>query len=161
MGNSLKPLGRRDNLVVQELNGEVLIYDLNKNKAYCLNETSALVWRACNGINSVSDICKSVGDEDIVWLALNSLKKENLIDHAPDNKFNGMSRRDVIKKIGIGSMIALPVVASLVAPAAVHAQSCKPNGNNCSTSSECCSSCCKNVSPSVNQCKPGGGACLP
>ncbi len=35
-----------------------------------------------------------------------------------------MSRRDVIKKVGLSSMIALPIVASLAAPKAAHAQSC-------------------------------------
>jgi hypothetical protein len=163
MGKSEKPLSRKEDLVVQELNGEVLIYDLRKNKAFCLNETSALVWQACDGNNSISDIGEKIGSEDIVWLALDELKKERLIEDgtSPASKFNGMSRRDVIKKIGIGSVIALPVVASLVAPAAAHAQSCFALGASCTTSSQCCSTCCKNVSPSVNQCKPGGGACLP
>jgi hypothetical protein len=46
-----KPQGRQDNLVVQELNGEVLIYDLKVNKAFCLNDTSAQVWQACDGQN--------------------------------------------------------------------------------------------------------------
>jgi hypothetical protein len=163
MGKSERPLSRKEDLVVQELNGEVLIYDLRKNKAFCLNETSALVWQACDGNNSVSDIGNKVGSEDIVWLALDELKKERLIEDgtSPVSKFEGMSRRDVIKKIGIGSMIALPVVASLVAPTATHAQSCRANDAACSASAQCCSNCCKNVSPSVNQCKPGGGACLP
>jgi len=160
MGTGDNPLSRKDDLVVQELNGEILIYDLRENKAFCLNETSALVWQACDGINSVSDIGKRVGSEDLVWLALEELKKERLIERAPMYKFVGMSRRDVIKKIGIGSMIALPVVGSLVAPAAAHAQSCRANDAACTASAQCCSNCCKNVSPSINQCKPGGGACL-
>ncbi len=72
-----KPQGRQDNLVVQELNGEVLIYDLKVNKAFCLNDTSAQVWQACDGTKSVTEISQliskeqnSLVDEDFVWLAL-------------------------------------------------------------------------------------------
>lgn len=40
-------------LVVQEFEKEVLIYDLNNHKAYTLNETSSLVWRMCDGKTSI------------------------------------------------------------------------------------------------------------
>jgi hypothetical protein len=79
-----------------------------------------------------------------VWLALDQLKKEKLIANGAEvvSKFDGMSRREVIRKVGLGTMIALPVVASLVAPTAANAQStcagvctCSLNmsmgGNNC------------------------------
>lgn len=163
MGNNEKPLGRKENLVVQELNGEILIYDLSENKAFCLNETSARVWQACNGQNSITDINRAIGDDDIVWLALSELKRERLIEHESvrQHRFDDMTRREVIKKIGLGSMILLPVVASLVAPRAADAASCIANDGTCSASAQCCSKCCKNVGGGVNQCKPGGGAYLP
>src|SRR3954463_7232913 len=125
-----KPVSRKDEIVVQEIDGEALIYDLRDNRALCLNETSAMVWRACDGTKSVDDIGKIVSDEDVVWLALEQLKSERLIDSAPtvSSKFNGMGRREVIKKIGLGAMVALPVVASLVAPTGVQAASCTPGG---------------------------------
>lgn len=170
MGIGDKPLSRKDDLVVQELNGEVLIYDLRENKAFCLNETSALVWQACDGNNSIADIGKRVGSEDIVWLALDELKKERLVESGslPTDKFDGLSRRDVIRKIGIGSMIALPVVASLVAPTAMQAQSAcgnatgRPAGCACTASSQCASTCCKSGGSGANTCTAtGGGSCLP
>jgi hypothetical protein len=114
------------------LQDEVLIYDLNINKAYCLNETSALVWQLCDGRNSVSDISrkaskklKSPVSEDFVWLALDLLKQENLLSNSEQiiPEFNGMSRREVIRKVGIGTMIAIPVVSGLIAPTAAQAQS--------------------------------------
>jgi Coenzyme PQQ synthesis protein D (PqqD) len=126
------PVSRKDNLVVQEIDGEVLIYDLAENKAFCLNKTSALVWQACDGNKSTAEISKlishklnSPATEDLVWFALDQLKKEKLIENSDElpNNFAGISRREVIKKVGLGSMIALPIVASLVAPAALQAQS--------------------------------------
>jgi len=127
-----RPQSRKQNLVEQEVDGELLIYDLETNKAFCLNQTSALVWQACDGKRTVAEIGDVLGkqlntqtNEDIVWLALDQLSKQKLIDPPVDlgTKFHNLSRREVIKKIGIGSMIALPVVASLVAPRAIHAQS--------------------------------------
>jgi hypothetical protein len=50
------PHSRTKELVVQELKGELLIYDLSTNKAFCLNETSALVWQLCDGKSSISEI---------------------------------------------------------------------------------------------------------
>ena len=40
----ITPRSRRNDLVVQEMDGEILIYNLTENKAFSLNETSALVW---------------------------------------------------------------------------------------------------------------------
>ena len=133
----MKPKCRKEDLVVQEANGEVLVYDLRTNKALCLNETSALVWEACDGTRDLNEIGKHVskklGSEangDFVWLALDQLKKESLITpgSSVEPRFDGMSRREVIRKIGIGSMVALPIVASIVAPRAIQAQTCLANG---------------------------------
>ncbi len=52
------PLGRRDNLVVQEIDGEIMIYDLTDNKVFCLNETSALIWQLCDGNKSALEISR-------------------------------------------------------------------------------------------------------
>ncbi len=132
MKSQNKPVRRKEDIIVQELNGEVLIYDLKANKAVCLNETSSLVWDACDGNQSVSEISQAIGkklnspaNEDIVWLALDQLKKEKLIANGAEvvSKFDGMSRREVIRKVGLGTMIALPLVSSLVAPTAANAQS--------------------------------------
>lgn len=132
MKKHIAPKARKENLVVQELDGEVLIYDLDKNKAFCLNETSTLVWQLCDGNKSVSEISETISrkfdlpaNEDLVWLALDQLKKEKLIANGEEvvSGFAGMSRREVIKKVGFGTMIALPFVSSLVAPTAISAQS--------------------------------------
>jgi hypothetical protein len=153
------PVSRKANLVVQEMDSELLIYDLTENKAFCLNETSALIWQLCDGNKSVDEISKIIGqqlnspaNEDIVWFALDQLKKEKLIENEEElgNYFAGMSRREVIKKVGLGSVIALPIVAGLIAPVSLQAQSCanqpqntpgcSNNGNvNCMTNTDCCS----------------------
>ena len=127
MDNSQFPVARKTGLVVQEVPDEVLVYDLEQNKAHCLNRTAALVWRSCDGKNSVSDIAGLVAlemgsavNDDFVWLALDQLTESGLLDN--DIKpFFGQGRRDAIKKIGMASMVALPVIASLVAPSSAMA----------------------------------------
>jgi len=68
---------------------------------------------------------------DFVLFALTQLKEEGLIsngDLIPDG-FAGLTRREVVKKIGFASMVALPIVSSIVAPQPTFAQSCvNPGG---------------------------------
>lgn len=146
MGIDNKPVCRRNDLVVQELDGEILIYDLKENKAFCLNETSARVWQACDGKKTMAEIGRELGDEDMAWLALNDLKKSKLVvwEATTLAKFEGMSRREVIRKVGIGTVVALPIVASLVAPQAAFAQSCPAT---CNTDADCIA-----TNPSCNNC---------
>jgi hypothetical protein len=132
MNEEKKPISRQENIVVQNIDGEILIYDLIKNKAFCLNQTSALVWQACDGTRTIAEITSFLGkqlnsqaDEDVVWLALDMLSKENLIrdNYQLGEKFSGLSRRAAIRKIGLSSLTALPLITSLTAPLAVHANS--------------------------------------
>lgn len=138
--NQFKPQARLADLVVQELGGEILIYDLRTNQAFCLNETSALVWQDCDGSKTVAGIAEDLSQktrskvgEDFIWLALDGLKKNNLIENETDfaHDFAGLSRREAIRKIGLASLVALPLVASLTAPTAVQAQSVVCSGQNC------------------------------
>lgn len=113
------PEARKDRLVIQDLPEEILVYDLNTNKAHCLNETAAFVWKTCNGNNSVAEITKlfekKSGDqisEDFIWLAIDQLNDKKLLKTGLDSRFNGKSRREAIKKIGMATVISLPVVTS-------------------------------------------------
>lgn len=140
-----RPVARKEGLVIQEMPDEVLVFDLETNKAHCLNETAAFVWKACDGVNSVADITRAFGsqsgtpvEESLVWLAIDQLNESNLLAEQVKADFKGQSRREVIKKIGLAAVIALPIVSSLVAPSAAMAvtcsgapnQPCVGNGNN-------------------------------
>ncbi len=123
MNNPNNPVARQNGLVVQEMPDEVLVYDLDTNKAHCLNNSAALVWRACDGTNSVADIVRQFESngagkvtEDFVWLAIDQLNENNLLEGTVAPRFSGQSRRQVLKTIGLASMVAIPVIASLVAP---------------------------------------------
>lgn len=110
MSDSQIPIARREGLVIQELPGEVLVYDLETNKAHCLNRTAAAVWKSCDGKNSVRDISDLIADtegssveEDLVWLAIEQLSENNLLENKPPVNFNHQNRREVIRKIGLAA----------------------------------------------------------
>jgi hypothetical protein len=98
-----KPISRKANIVVQDLETEVLIYDLTINKAFCLNQTAGLVYQLCDGRRTVAEISdlmskelKTLVSEDFVWLALDGLKKDNLLENADElaNHFAGLTSFD-------------------------------------------------------------------
>jgi hypothetical protein len=145
--NMKKIKARQSDIVVQTLKKETLIYDLTGNKAFCLNETSGLVWEMCDGRHSVEEIADRVGEKlnqpvttEVVHLALDQLNRDNLLENGDQTEqyFAGMNRREVIRRIGFGTGIALPLISSIVAPMATAAQSgaistctgtCLPAGN--------------------------------
>lgn len=160
MRHSQVPIARKEGLVIQEMPEEVLVYDLDTNKAHCLNQTAAFVWKSCDGKNSVADITRlagadsgSVVPEDLVWLAIDQLSEKNLLANELKADFNGSTRREVIKKIGLAAVIGLPLVASLTAPTSVLAATSCACGTNadCQAKQGCPQFCnggvCNNTSP--------------
>lgn len=119
---------------------ETLLYDSEVDKAFCLNQTSALIWNACNGTKTVAEISgelteklKSPVTEDLVLLALKGLNKKGLLVHSEEfaNELSGVSRREMIKKVGLTTAVALPVISTLIAPVSAGAQSCIARGGAC------------------------------
>ena len=138
---TLMPRARQDELVVEELSDETLVYDLKRHKARCLNRTAALVWRCCDGQKSVAEVAALLehqsatpADEAVVWMALDRLGKAHLLSEPvtlPADRAQ-YSRREVLRSLGrVAGISLLPVVASIVAPRAAQALS------HCISSAEC------------------------
>src|SRR6266404_8770182 len=156
-----KPLARKEGLVIQELPDEVLVYDLERDRAHCLNETAAFVWQRCDGRNSTSQIALTLGnqlnckvDERIVWLALDQLGRNHLLEEQPRPPPSMMSvnRRTMVRTLGLTAAVAIPIVTSIVAPTPAQAatgcipagQSCTPGGTACCAPSVCSGGICSN-----------------
>lgn len=162
------PKTRNENIVVQEMENEILIYDLQTNKAFCLNETSAIIWQMCDGTRTVAEISQTLTKklkqpitEDVVWLALDGFKKDNLLEESEqfEINFNGLSRRQVVRNIGLASLIMLPLVSSVVAPNAAMAASGPTNLAflaPCSSPGECSSGNCAAGPPNPPTCCVAG-----
>ncbi len=50
------PKARKEKLIVKELADETLVYDLENDRAHCLNQTAASVWKHCDGKATVSEL---------------------------------------------------------------------------------------------------------
>jgi hypothetical protein len=120
------PLARHRDVVVQEFGKEILVYDLRTHRYHSLNETSSVVYRHCDGRTTFAGLKRRHEfSDDLIHLALDQLREVNLIeiDKQFVSSFNGMSRREAIRRVGLASMIALPFITSLIAPRAADAQS--------------------------------------
>jgi hypothetical protein len=144
------PLARKDKIVIKELRDETLVYDLKTDKAYCLNKPAALVWKSCDGKTTAVDIATALGTElgapvpeDLVLLAINELRRDGLLERQYEltPRAKTISRRDVVRRIGVTTAVALPIVASLVIPKVAMAASCAcSNPGDCLVQSACPSS---------------------
>jgi hypothetical protein len=152
----IHPKARRDEVVVQEVFDELVVYDLERNQVHSLNPTAALVWQQCDGRTSPAELAGRLSPElepaqanALVWLALDRLEKAHLLEQKVDRPDGQkISRRRALRTLGISAL--LPVVASLLAPTAVQAQTCAgsretfgPLGGTCGQdlNSLCAASC--------------------
>ena len=154
-----RPIARKEGLVIQKLPDDVLVYDLDRDRAHCLNTTAAFVWQRCNGRNTTAQIAQTLGrqfdcavDEQIVWLALDQLGRKHLLTRqpAPPPAFVGMDRRAMVRALGLAAIVAVPVIKSIVAPTPAQAATCVPMGGGCAVSTQCCTG----LTCQSNVCKP-------
>ena len=140
------PLARTDQLVVQELPDEVLVYDLERHKAHCLNKTSAMVWKRCDGRTTVAEMTRRLGreldsplDDDVVWLALGQLRKFHLLEEGSvGGGLFKVSRRDLVRKY-LPAALAVPLILSVPAPTPAQAASrCAGPCEKCGDGIPCC-----------------------
>lgn len=125
------PIARKKGLLIEKLPDEVLVYDLDRKKAHCLNQTAALIWNHCDSNTSVNDLARILNsqsvnkvEESVVWYGLDQLNKASLLEgglNFPDSNAR-FSRRELVKRIGVA--ISIPVVVSIIAPLASAALSC-------------------------------------
>lgn len=126
-GQLMLPLARQDNLLVQELLGEVVVYDQGRHKVHKLNPALAAVWQHCDGNTSFADLSALLqrdmnlpADPELVRLALSQLADAHLLQAGMPRPTDQLrpSRREVIRKLGLagGLALAVPAVASIIAP---------------------------------------------
>lgn len=142
----LQPFAITNDIVTQTTNQEILIYNVKTNRAMCLNETLTVIWQLCDGKRNLSDISfeaskklKTSVTDEVIWLALDELDKNNLLvksELKPISNLSQVSRREIIRKIGLTTAVAIPLITGIIAPKAIHAQS--GGGGTCPSGSCCC-----------------------
>ena len=160
----LMPAARTEGLVVEEFADEILVYDLKRHEAHCLNRTAALIWRRCDGRTTVAEVAAGLEKEltpppgeAAVRMALDRLGTAQLLTErvTVPGSYTRHSRRDVIRAAGLS--LLLPVVESIVAPRAAEAAS--------STTSQACQDTCAGLnlpcSDAPGTCRqPVPGTCI-
>lgn len=152
-----RPVARSQDLMTQELDDELLVYDRVSHEAHSLDKRAAALWRACDGVNTVDDLEKAVGASHAeVIEALVVLGQRGLLE-TPFEPSSGTSRRAMLRGglVAGGAMaIGAPVIRSVLVPEPAGAQSpgpCTASGDPCGSDPECCSGSCFDYG--------GGGLC--
>jgi hypothetical protein len=149
------PKARKKGLLVEEVAGELLVYDSSNDRAHCLNESAATIWKHCDGVRSVGAMAAHLFPElpsddgqRFIQLGLERLRRRHLLDEAGAAPIVDLSKRQLLKKIAIVATAAgvlAPLVSTVIAPTPANAFSCMPSGMPCSSSAQCCSGLCRNL----------------
>ena len=171
----MTPEHRTRGLVIKELGDETLVYDLERHRAHCLNRAAALVFRGSDGRTSVRVLARRLrreldapADEAWVLLAIRRLRRARLLEEVagPQELRVRVSRRELLRRVGLTAGALLPLVTTLVAPTAAQTFTCVV-GNagcsgqpfatccNCGNPADCCMGC---ACDGFGACKDGQGA---
>ncbi len=153
---------RKRGLSIRALHGECIVYDPETQRASCVNDFAAAVLERCDGAHAPAEITRDLPfanvDERVVALALADLRKAGLLEAGPAVEaamLAGTSRRDFIRRIGLGTAIAVPVVNSVVLPSAAQTVSCS---GSCNSDNDCPRGCRCDSEPGepggTNSCEP-------
>jgi hypothetical protein len=124
---------RQHGLRVEHFQGELLVYDLERHEAHCLNGAAASIWQLCDGATSVAEMAQAIArernleaDEDLVWRALIQLEEAFLLE-APLERIApaDRERRRALKKLAWAA--AVPLVLSIAIPTPTFAQTGPPD----------------------------------
>jgi hypothetical protein len=148
--------------VTRDLGDELLVYDLERHKAYCLNRMARQVFRHCDGDTTIPDMAVRIADalgasvnEQSVHLGLLRLEKAHLLEH-PVGLTLRTSRREALRNLGRAAMIVVPMVTSISVPTSAQAQAsgvCPTLGHRCQSTADC-------GNPDMCKCNPAG-FCMP
>jgi hypothetical protein len=132
------PKRRSEKLLVRPLGDDVLVYDLARDRAHCLNPTAALVFELADGQTSIEAIAGVLGQrlgideaEPVVRLALDRLERARLLEKSSagggalgdrSSAWAGepVSRRELLSKLKVAAVM-LPAITSILAPTALDA----------------------------------------
>jgi hypothetical protein len=156
--NAIKPRARSSRLVLRDLGDELLVYDLERHKAYCLNRMARQVFRHCDGDTRIQDMAARIGDalgirvdKQSVRLGLLRLEKAHLLEHPVELTFRA-SRREALRNLGRAAVAVVPLVTAISVPTSAQAQAsgiCPTLGAACQSTADC-------GNPSKCKCNPAG-----
>ena len=149
------PTARSNNLLIEEVAGELLVFDTGSNRAHCLNESAARIWRHCDGKRSIEMLASHLfpkllpsDAQRLVAVGVERLRRKHLLEDSASGTEVDLSKRQMLKKVAIiatAAGIAAPLVSSILAPNSAYALSCLPSGMMCTAAPQCCSMLCRDL----------------
>jgi hypothetical protein len=141
LGQTL-PRARREDLLVETLGDELLVYDLRTHRVHCLNLPAARAWEFCDGRHTRAALATFLhrefglpAESGIVDLALATLQKSDLL---PETRgVPRISRRSLVRRLALTAGVAslLPTAESARAArslaSCLQAQECVTGVNDC------------------------------
>ena len=158
------PQSRREDLLTRQIPDELLVYDLQRHKAFCLNQAAATIWKLCDGKRTAADLLSELQrqhrariDKRVVWLALEQLSRANLLQQRVTRPpgWEPFNRRSLIRAGIIAATV--PLVTMILAPTPQAAAStisraeCRTIANNACPGIPC--------SDRPGSCQPSGVRC--
>jgi hypothetical protein len=176
------PLSRTEDLIVEELDDGLLIYDTRNDRAHSLQSAAARVWQRADGDTTPEELREELGlDAGTVDRALAELESCGLLEVAPAAAADGPSGAGTTRReLGIraakfgGAVAAAPLIVSVAAPAPGAAQTPGPPGppqpgceavftclEDCGQTQHGCqgTGCCCCQLPNTPTCADGGIVC--
>lgn len=129
---------RGPHLIVEALGEELVIFDRITNKAHMLDPRAASIWNAARDGCSVEDLVGLVDGETVedrrrvAHLAISELERAGLLQSSVPVR----ERRQLLKRLG--SVAALPMVVSILAPTSAAAASNLAPGTACEQGIDTC-----------------------
>ena len=172
-----QPLARTQGIVVRNIEDETLVYDFDTKETLCLDQTLATVWARCDGTTSVEELSQLIApaepratSRDLAWIAIEQLRAKGLLvpeslGAGVQNKFHGLSRREMIKRAAVVGLAVPTIIIVTATPAAAQASlacSCaspagtnaRPPGCPCGGNNSDCCGLCPTQGPNANMCVP-------
>jgi hypothetical protein len=144
MQQSSYPLARTENLVMREVGETLLVFDVSTSECASLEGDATTIWNLCDGTRSVEQLVQDAALDGpharaAVDITLEQLRAVGLLVEGSigGDGLRGLSRRAMMKRLGVAGA-AIPVVTSLLVPSAAAAQSgclgvdapCSADGND-------------------------------
>lgn len=136
-----RPLARTENVVVESVGDETVVYDTVAHVAHALTRVAAAVFAYADGKNTAAEIAElasyrlgtTVTEADVVT-AIDVLDANSLLDGPLLDVETGVSRRTALKTFaaaGAGSMLVMSIATS-AAQACITCSTVPPNTYSCS-----------------------------
>ncbi len=141
-----RPVARNEDLLVEEIHDETVVFDTRSREAHCLSPLAAAVFAHCDGETSIDDLASLASerlgepvDPERVRDALALLEERSLLDTVGQQD-DGLSRRQMIKRSAVtgGLVASAPLITSVFPPTAAAAATATCGGPPPAPTVLCC-----------------------